>query len=98
MSTKRPLIAALLCFAGSTAMADGDKPMAYAEFAAKYPHLPLVECPAVVRTAEAICHVAMIGGKLHVVAFSKWGDRPMVEVRSESGGHAADDFRISLLD
>ena len=98
MTYKTPLMAALLCVCGSGAMADGDKPMAYAEFAAKVPHIPLATCPDIVQAVDATCHVAMIEGKLHVLAFSKRGNRPMLEVRSEAGGRGASDFRISQLD
>ena len=93
-----PLAAAMLCVCGSAAMADSLRPIAYEEFAARVPHLPLAECPAIVQAAHATCHVAMIDQKLHVLAFSNWGDRRLLAVVSEQAGRTAESFRLSSLD
>lgn len=98
MKLTTPLAVAMVCVWGSGAMADGLQPMAYQEFAAKVPHLPLAECPAVVKATDATCHVAMIDDKLHVLAFANSGDHRLVAVVSEAGGRRADTFRISALD
>ena len=98
MNFTRPLAAALLCAWGSAAMADGGVPVAYDEFAARVPHIPLVECPAIVKAPDATCHVALIEDELHVLAFANAGDNRLVAVYSEAGGRAADSFRLSRLD
>ncbi len=92
MSIKTPFMAALLCVLGSGALADDNQPIAYAEFAANTPHLPLAECPAVVKAADATCHVAMIDRILHVLAFSNSGDNQLLSVHSERG----EEPRLSL--
>ena len=86
MSIKRPFLTALFCVWGSAAMADGNEPLGYAEFAAQTPHLQLAECPAIVAASDATCHVAMIDQKLHVLAFSNRGDHRLLSVVSEEGG------------
>ena len=86
MSIKKPFLAVLFCVSGSVALADESHPIAYADFAAHTPHLPLAECPAIVKASNATCHVAMIDKKLHVLAFSKRGDHQLLSVHSEDGG------------
>ena len=71
------------------------KPITYAGFAAKVPHLTLSECPEIVSAKHVHCHVATIDGALHVLAFANAGDQRLVSVHSELGDLDADGFRLS---
>ena len=75
--------------------AGSSKPVTYAGFAAKIPHLKLSECPEIVTANHVHCHVATIGGALHVLAFAKTGEQRLISVHSELGNLDASSFRLS---
>ena len=75
--------------------AGSSKPITYAGFAAKIPHLKLSECPEIVTANHVHCHVATIGGALHVLAFAKTGEQRLISVHSELGNLDASSFRLS---
>ena len=97
MSLTRTLAATALFAWATAAMADGVPSVAYQDFAAKYPHIPLATCPAIVEAPHADCHLAVIDRKLHVLAFATSGDFRLLAVYSEAGGQTAA-FRLSRLD
>ena len=90
-------LATALGLTGSFSFAGDEAQMSYALFAAKVPHITLTECPVMVAALNADCHVATIDGALHIFAFSRAGNRPLVAVHSEDGGRSADDFRLGML-
>ena len=81
----KPALTLIACFAAIPAFAaDTPVPMTYGLFETAVAHTDLDSCPAQLATQDTFCRATLRHDEIHVFAFSREGENPLVGFASFS--------------
>lgn len=81
----KPAFALIACLAAAPAVAaEAPLPMTYGLFETAIAHTDLDSCPAQLAKEDAFCRATLRHDEIHVFAFSREGDNPLVGFASYS--------------